>query len=343
MLRYEVTNFLVQEDREVAEKYLAHGTPSAVLIRPDGTIASYVAFGSQAIIDLARRVTAPPQLTDRAAPPQRRATSRNYQLPIGQPAPAFSLPDLSDRQFSSASLKGRRVLLLFWNPGCGFCQKMLPDLKSWESEQSPEVPQLILVSSGSSEANRAMGLRSPVLLDSGGGVARAFGSSGTPSAVLLDSENRIASTMGVVAPEVLALARLSLNLSVFTPISGVRRSNRGLAAAHSTDLSGGAAYVPIAGSFQGAAEWSLKRAPTDLPISATKGVAVGITAATLRAACPHGTVRVVAAHSAFPATAPAKSSVRVAAHWTGITKSRIVTKHVCFSEFSACHRSRQHP
>jgi thiol-disulfide isomerase/thioredoxin len=208
MLRYGVTNFLLQEDREVAEEYLANGTPSAVLVRPDGMIASYVAFGSKAIIDLVQRVTVPPQLTDRAVPPHHRVTSsRQHPLPIGQPAPTFSLPDLSDRQFSSASLKGRRMLILFWNPGCGFCQRMLPDLKSWESEQSSEVPQLILVSSGSAEANRAMGLRSIILLDSGGKVARAFGSSGTPSAVLLNPENNIASNMAVGAPDVLALAR----------------------------------------------------------------------------------------------------------------------------------------
>jgi hypothetical protein len=135
---------------------------------------------------------------------------------------------------------------------------------------------------------------------------------------------------------------LVYEMSVFAPIARLGRSNWGFALAHNTDLTGRAANVSLAGPFQCAAKWSLERAPTDLPISTTKGVAVGITAAALRAACSCGTVRVVAAHSAFPATAPAKSSVRVATHWTGITKGGIVAIVVCFSELSACHRSRQH-
>jgi uncharacterized membrane protein YphA (DoxX/SURF4 family)/peroxiredoxin len=46
---YGLTEVLLQKDREVATLYQAYGTPSAVLIRPDGTIGSALAPGEEAI------------------------------------------------------------------------------------------------------------------------------------------------------------------------------------------------------------------------------------------------------------------------------------------------------
>src|SRR5262249_3480907 len=40
---------LLQKDREVAEAYRANGTPSAVLVRADGTVGSPLAAGAEAI------------------------------------------------------------------------------------------------------------------------------------------------------------------------------------------------------------------------------------------------------------------------------------------------------
>jgi hypothetical protein len=57
------------------------------------------------------------------------------------------------------------------------------------------------------EENKAMGLRSPVLLDQGFSVGNMFGANGTPMAVLVDTEGNIASDVAAGAPDVLALAR----------------------------------------------------------------------------------------------------------------------------------------
>jgi hypothetical protein len=83
---------------------------------------------------------------------------------------------------------------------------MLPDLKEWEAEAPKGAPRLVVVSAGSEEANREMGLVSPVLLDQQFATGRAFGASGTPSAVLVDSEGKVASEVAVGAPAVLELA-----------------------------------------------------------------------------------------------------------------------------------------
>jgi thiol-disulfide isomerase/thioredoxin len=103
-------------------------------------------------------------------------------------------------------LWGSETLVLFWNPGCGFCQQMLPDLKEWEMQAPKDAPRLVVVSAGSEEANREMGLTSPVLLDQSFATGRAFGASGTPSAVLVDAQGKVASEVAVGAPGVLELA-----------------------------------------------------------------------------------------------------------------------------------------
>jgi thiol-disulfide isomerase/thioredoxin len=38
-------------------------------------------------------------------------------------------------------------LVLFWNPGCGFCQQMLPDLKEWEAGAPEGAPRCLLLGS----------------------------------------------------------------------------------------------------------------------------------------------------------------------------------------------------
>jgi hypothetical protein len=74
------------------------------------------------------------------------------------------------------------------------------------SNAPEDAPRLLVVSAGSDEANREMGLASPVLLDQQFATGRAFGASGPPSAVLVNSENKIASEVAVGAPAVLELA-----------------------------------------------------------------------------------------------------------------------------------------
>jgi hypothetical protein len=72
---------------------------------------------------------------------------------------------------------------------------------------SPEgAPKVLVVSAGAVEANKEMGLDSPVLLDQQFATGRAFGAGGTPSAVLIDEAGKIASEVAVGAPAVLELA-----------------------------------------------------------------------------------------------------------------------------------------
>jgi peroxiredoxin len=179
---------LLQQKREVAETYQAWGTPAAVLVRADGTIGSPVAQGADAIRTLVAQ------------------SVRQTPLKIGDLAPLLELRDLSGKIIGLRDVLGGRVLVLFWNPRCGFCQQMLNDLREWEAGPPPEAPMLVVVSTGTIEENRAMGLRSQVLIDDDFKAATAFGATGTPAGVLIDVTGRIASKVTAGAQAVLALA-----------------------------------------------------------------------------------------------------------------------------------------
>ena len=203
--KHGVGGVLLQRDREVSEAYQAVGTPSAVLVSPDGMIGSPLVGGSEAISELvARAVTASGRAPDngRATAPATRAGKK-----IVEAAPEGELPDLSGKgSLSLSDFRGEETLVLFWNPGCGFCQQMLPDLKELESDPPREAPKLLVVSASTAEANEAMDLLSPVVLDQRFSAGRAFGAPGTPAAVLVDAEGRVASNVAAGAPAVLALA-----------------------------------------------------------------------------------------------------------------------------------------
>ncbi len=206
-----LTHVLLQKDREVAQAYQANGTPSAVLVRRDGTIGSPLAQGADAIRALIATALSPAGPSTLPMASQRNGHAAAPRQPagpkVGEPAPDFSLPDLSGQTVSLSDFRGDETLVLFWRPSCGFCQRMLPDLKAWEARPPVDAPRLLVVSTDSVADNQAMGLRSPVVLDQDGmRVGRLFGATGTPMAVLVDAEGKIASELAAGAPPVLALA-----------------------------------------------------------------------------------------------------------------------------------------
>jgi len=209
---------LLQEDWEVAEAYGVEGTPSAVLVRSDGTIGSPVLEGSHGIGALLEYVVG-----ERSRLPMHpggqqeqlhhgsgqaaEARAASGVPKLGEPAPDVELPDLNGATVSLTYFRGERVIVLFWDPGCGYCREMLPDLRALEDYPPQQAARLFVVSTGTQEANRGMGLSSPVVIDELLAAGRAFGVPGTPSAVLVDEQGRLASEPAVGAPAVLALVR----------------------------------------------------------------------------------------------------------------------------------------
>jgi peroxiredoxin/thiol-disulfide isomerase/thioredoxin/uncharacterized membrane protein YphA (DoxX/SURF4 family) len=193
---HALTDVMLDHAAEVSEGYGLTGTPGAVLIAPDGTVASPVHGGAEAIASLVALVTSPDLVV------------RHSDPFVSSPAPDPVLSTLDgDRVLLGDRLNGDTVVL-FWNPDCGYCDQMLSDLRSAEEASTPELPNLLLISTGEAARNRAMGLHAPILLDAGFAAGTAFGATGTPSAVLVDDQGQIASPVAAGAPEVLALVTL---------------------------------------------------------------------------------------------------------------------------------------
>lgn len=198
---FDLAVVLLQQHHEVATAYRFAGTPSAVVVSTDGLIAGPLVAGADAVrAMLERMVSDLPRFANIAENGHARQDANGTRARAargvpraGDPAPTFALRDLAGKTVELDDFRGQDALLLFWNPSCGHCQQMLPDVQEWEQTRSPSAPALVLVSTGSREANAALGLESPVLLDPDGQTMASFGANGTPMAVLIGPAGEIAS------------------------------------------------------------------------------------------------------------------------------------------------------
>ena len=139
-------------------------------------------------------------------------------IQVGDELDDFTLPDLDGNQCALADFRGRRVLLVNWSPGCGFCVKIAAELGALHPVLDEHGIELVFVTSGDVETNRALFDAVPVtaLLRDGTDVD-PFHGTGTPAAYLIDTEGRLADTMVVGADQVPVLARDLAGLDPATP------------------------------------------------------------------------------------------------------------------------------
>jgi uncharacterized membrane protein YphA (DoxX/SURF4 family)/peroxiredoxin len=120
-------------------------------------------------------------------------------LPVGAPAPAFALPDPWGATVALDELlaRGRPVLLLFADPGCGPCNEVFGDIARWQRDWRHALT-IAVVSAGSAEANRAKATEhglAHVLVQERREVAAAYATTATPSAVVVGADGRVASPL----------------------------------------------------------------------------------------------------------------------------------------------------
>lgn len=103
------------------------------------------------------------------------------------------------------------MLLVNWNPHCGYCDLIGPDLAAMQPDFLSAKIHLVLLSRGDADANRKLatqhGLACPILLAAEGSGWEGFRDIGTPAAYLLDENGRVAEALVIGADQVPALAR----------------------------------------------------------------------------------------------------------------------------------------
>ncbi len=195
---------VLQNGREVAETVRARWTPTALFVRPDGTIGSHLAAGDAAIRELIEKVR-DGDLSDKDLFFVGAAGNGDRPPKIGEELPEFTLNDIRGNEMTAANLIGKRTLAVFWSLTCPHCHAMMNDLKEWDDARSDQDPRLIVFSDGDVKAHEGVELNSPVILDVGYKTAEKLGMFGTPSAVVLDERGRIVSETGVGAANIWAL------------------------------------------------------------------------------------------------------------------------------------------
>jgi peroxiredoxin len=174
---------------------LAYGALLQQMLRQQGRLLTRVD-------DLERRLAGSfPGSTQNGHPPG---------LAVGASFPPFQLPDFTGDMHGLDDLAGKRALLVHWNPSCGFCEQIAPDLAALQNALRKRDVELVLASYGDVESNRRLAsdhdLECRVLLLDGSLELEPFKGLGTPAAYLLDERGRVAEPLALGAVDVPALA-----------------------------------------------------------------------------------------------------------------------------------------
>src|SRR5262249_46529434 len=109
-----------------------------------------------------------------------------------------------------ADFRGKKLLLLFFNPRCGFCTRMAPELAALPIDGASGAPLPLVVTTGGLGENQQLvaedGLTGPVPLQEGMEIGSQDHGTGPPMGYLIDDQGRIASELAIGAPPLLALA-----------------------------------------------------------------------------------------------------------------------------------------
>jgi peroxiredoxin len=212
---------LLQKDGEVASAYRANGTPSGFLISAEGKVASELAIGGEAVLQLleSKPESRKSEINGSASAEsgiardngQAHASRFNNRslahsklkrdgLKAGTPAPDFRLPRLDGRgELALSELRGRQVLLVFSSPGCGPCNTLAPELEKFHRTQ-PEL-EIVLISKGEPKENRAKvkehRLTFSIVLQQQWEISRRYAMFATPIAYLVDQAGVISHEVAV--------------------------------------------------------------------------------------------------------------------------------------------------
>jgi peroxiredoxin len=129
------------------------------------------------------------------------------QATVGAPAPEFTAKDSTGKEVSLKALKGKIVVLEWFNPGCPFVKKFYKNGDMQKTQQELESKGVVWLTISSSapgksghlspeeaESARAeLGMKSTALvLDHNGAIGKAFGARTTPHMFVISPDGVVA-------------------------------------------------------------------------------------------------------------------------------------------------------
>ncbi len=128
-------------------------------------------------------------------PLQAQAQFQKTPWPAKQAAPALDLTDLQGQRWTSASLKGRAVVLNFWATWCPPCREEMPSLQTLhELGGGDPVVIGVNVREPASRVRRYLesaGVQFPVVLDPQGELVKRFDVKTYPTTLLIAPDGQI--------------------------------------------------------------------------------------------------------------------------------------------------------
>lgn len=122
-------------------------------------------------------------------------TSASADARLGNPAPAFSLPDAAGRTVTLESLRGRVVVLDFTASWCTACRTALPELETLGARYADRGVTIVTVAidADPKDADRFLaevvpGNTMTVLYDTSARLLSRFGAAGMPAHYVLDRD-----------------------------------------------------------------------------------------------------------------------------------------------------------
>ena len=112
---------------------------------------------------------------------------------VGQPAIDFALLNLTGQQIFLSDFRGKVVIVTFWATWCPPCRTEIPELNNVYLDLKGEGVEVLAIDVREShdvvnEFVQDMGMNYPVLLDSRGHLAYAYGVRGIPTSFFIDRQ-----------------------------------------------------------------------------------------------------------------------------------------------------------
>lgn len=124
------------------------------------------------------------------------AFTASAAIPMGQPAPDFTLRTLDGPNLRLNEQRGKVVLVNFWASWCAPCRKEMPHLNRLAEKYKSSGFTLLGVNvddnlRNATEAASKFGVKFPVLLDTDKRVSKQYDLNSMPSTVLIDRNGRV--------------------------------------------------------------------------------------------------------------------------------------------------------